>query len=260
MEPRLARLESESIYILREARVKFARLTMLWSMGKDSTTMLHLARKAFFGRIPFPCIHIDNGADFPETYEFRQRLSREWGVEVIIAAAAPTVDEISGTAEGLNKAAALRELIEQRQFDGVIVSIRRDEHGVRAKERVFSPRDAFFRWRHRQQPMELFGVASDFPDASHVRVHPLLGWTELDVWEYIRQEGIPVHPLYFARNGHRYRSIGYPETTVPVPSSASSVEEIIEELRATQIGEREGRAQDKEEEHVMQRLRELGYM
>jgi sulfate adenylyltransferase subunit 2 len=260
LDSHLQRLEQQSIFVLREARVKFKNLAMLWSMGKDSTTMLCLARRAFFGRVPFPCIYIDNGADFPETYAFRDQVASEWDVDVITAQAEPTVDEISGTAEGLNKAEALRRVLEERGFDGLIVSIRRDEHGVRAKERVFSPRDLAFRWRHKEQPAEIFRASSDFTEASHVRIHPLLHWTELDVWEYTRAQSIPVNPLYFARNGQRYRSLGYPETTVPVDSSASTLDEIIDELRTTAVSERSGRSQDKEAQYAMQRLREMGYM
>lgn len=260
MDFRLRELEEKSIYILREAKAKFKNVAMLWSMGKDSTVMLALCRRAFFGRIPFPAIHIDNGADFPETYQFRDRMVKEWNINLIVAKAERKVDDISGTAEGLNKAEALKKLLTDNKFDALVVSIRRDEHGVRAKERYFSPRDKDFRWDFKHQPTEVFFHTSEFEKASHVRVHPLLHWTELDVWEYIKEKNIPVNPLYFAKDGKRYRSIGYPESTVPIESNATTVDEIIEELKSTQISERVGRAQDKEKEYVMQRLRELGYM
>jgi sulfate adenylyltransferase subunit 2 len=260
MEFHLQNLEQKSIYILREAKARFKNIAVLWSMGKDSTTMLYLCKRAFFGQIPFPVIHIDNGRDFPETYQFREKLVKEWNINLLIAKAEPKIDEISGTAEGLNKAEALKKLMAEKKFNALIVSIRRDEHGIRAKERYFSPRTKDWRWDFKRQPPEIFHYFSEFKDASHIRVHPLLDWTELDVWKYIKEKNIPVNPLYFAKNGKRYRSIGYPETTVPIESNAKTVEEIIEELKNTQITERSGRSQDKEKEYVMQRLRELGYM
>jgi len=260
MDAHLRALEQKSVYWLREAKARFRNVAVLWSMGKDSTCMLQLCRRAFFGRVPFPAIHIDSGHDFPETYAFRETVSREWKVELLVAPAEDRVDSISGTAEGLNKAEALRGILEQRGFDALVVSIRRDEHGIRAKERYFSPRDSAFRWDFRNQPPEVFHYGTDLPGASHVRVHPLLDWTELDVWEYTKASGIPVHPLYFARNGRRYRSLGYPTATMPIPSKAATLDQIIEELGGTELEERSGRALDKEKEYVMQRLRELGYM
>lgn len=253
-------LEQKSIYILREAKAKFKKMAMLWSMGKDSTTCLYLCRKAFFGKIPFSTIHIDNGFDFPETYLFRDKIIKEWGVKLLIAKAENKKDSISRTTEGLNKAEALKRIMNKHRIDALIVSIRRDEHGIRAKERYFSPRDKNFRWKYKSQPIEIWDHVSDFKDSSHVRIHPLLHWTELDVWQYIKEKNIPVNSLYFSKNGKRYRSIGYPECTVPVKSNAKNIDEIIEELKITQIPERTGRAQDKEKEYVMQRLRALGYM
>lgn len=255
----LRKLEQKSIYILREAKAKFKNIAVLWSMGKDSTTMIALCRRAFFGSIHFPAINIDSGHDFPESYQFRDRLVEEWGINLLIAEAEHKKDIISGTAEGLNKAEALKRLLDEKKFDALIVSVRRDEHAVRAKERVFSPRDKDFNWDFRNQPAEIFSYISKFKNASHVRVHPLLHWREIDVWQYIKEKNIPVNPLYFSKNGKRYRSIGYKETTVPVESEAKTVDEIIEELKTTQVSERTGRAQDKEEEYVMQRLREMGY-
>lgn len=260
MDAYLKNLEEKSIYILRETKARFKNVAMLWSMGKDSTTMLSLCRRAFFGGIPFPAIHIDNGHDFPQTYCFRDKISKDWQVNLLIAKAEPKKDSISGTTEGLNKAEALKKLMDKYKFDALVVSIRRDEHGIRAKERYFSPRDKNFHWDFQNQPPEIWDYISEFKDSSHVRIHPLLHWTELNVWQYIKERNIPVNPLYFAKNGKRYRSIGYPECTVPVESKAKNVNEIIEELKKTQISERAGRAQDKEKEYVMQRLRELGYM
>jgi sulfate adenylyltransferase subunit 2 len=260
MDPYLQKLEEKSIYILREVKAKFKNIAVLWSMGKDSTTMLYLCKKAFFNKVPFPAIYIDNGKDFPQTYQFRDRIISEWGVNLLTAWAEPKKDSISGTAEGLNKAEALKKLMGEESFDALIVSIRRDEHGVRAKERYFSPRDKNFHWDFQNQPPEVWNYISEFGDASHVRIHPLLHWRELDIWRYIKERNIPAHPLYFARDGKRYRSLGYPETTVPVESNAATLDEIIKELEETQVLERSGRSQDKEKEYVMQRLRELGYM
>lgn len=253
-------LEQKSIYILRETKARFKNVAMLWSMGKDSTTMLHLCKRAFFGKLPFPAIHLDSGHDFPETYEFREKLTKDWGVNLIIGKVKHEADKISGTTEGLNKAETLKKLLDEYKFDALVVSIRRDEHGIRAKERYFSPRDKAFKWSFENQPPEIFNYISEFGDASHVRVHPLLHWTELNVWMYTKEKGYPVHPLYFARNGKRFRSLGYKEVTVPIESNATTLDEIIEELKTTQIAERSGRCLDKEKEYVMQRLRELGYM
>ena len=256
----LQQLEQKSIYILREVRARFKKPAMLWSMGKDSTCMLYLCKRAFLGKIPFPAIHIDNGQDFPETYAFRDKIVKEWEVNLLIAKAERYKDHISGTAEGLNKAEALKKLMAEKKFDALIVSIRRDEHGIRAKERYWSPRDKDFRWDFQNQPPEIFNYISEFKDASHVRVHPLLGWTELNVWQYTKERNIPFNPLYLAKNGKRYRSLGYPEATVPIESNVKTIDEIIEELKTTQVAERSGRSLDKEKEYVMQRLRELGYM
>ena len=260
MDSHLQQLEQKSIFILRETKAKFKNIAMLWSMGKDSTTMLYLCRGAFLGKIPFPVINLDSGHDLPENYEFREKIAREWDLDLIIAPVKHEADAISGTTEGLNKAEALKKLMDERKFDALIVSIRRDEHGIRAKERYFSPRDVDFKWNFKNQPPEIFNYISEFNDASHVRVHPLLHWTELNIWQYIKEKNIPANPLYFAKDGKRYRSLGYKEVTFPIDSNAKTGDEIIEEVRTTQVAERSGRALDKEKEYVMQRLRELGYM
>lgn len=261
ISPDLKALEDKSIFILREAKAKFKNLAALWSMGKDSTAMLAIARKAFFGKIPFPAIHIDNGIDFPETYEFRERLSKEWGFEVLIAKSIITKDDISGiSCCGANKTEALRKLMDERGFDGLIVSIRRDEHGIRAKERYVSPRDKEFKWDYVNQAAEVWNYVSKNADASHHRIHPLLHWSELDIWRYVKEENIPVNPLYFSRDGKRYRSLGCTKCTISFASEAKTIDDIIAELKTTKTSERGGRAQDKEKEYVMQRLRALGYM
>jgi len=161
----------------------------------------------------------------------------------------------------LLKRDALQAVIEERGYQAVIVGIRRDEEGTRAKERYFSPRDRNFEWNFRDQPPELWDqFKTDFDPGTHIRIHPLLHWTETNVWEYIERENIPVVDLYFARNGFRYRSLGCAPCTKPVQSTASSVPAIIAELRETKLSERSTRAQDQESEDAFERLRASGYM
>jgi sulfate adenylyltransferase subunit 2 len=261
IEQNLNELEERSIFILREARSKFKNIAALWSMGKDSTTMLALARKAFLGKVPFPVIHIDNGIDFPETYQFREMLTKKWKLNLVVAKS-KIKPEISGfSCCGANKTEALKKVMKDYKFDELVVSIRRDEHGIRAKERVFSERDKNFRWNYKNQSAELWDDYSSKLDLSgHIRVHPILDWNEIDIWNYIKKEHIPVNPLYFARNGYRYRSLGCTHCTVPLKSNAKNVDDIIKELKNTKTEERSGREQDKEREYVMEKLRALGYM
>ena len=260
IEQNLKTLEEKSIYILREAKQKFSNVAALWSMGKDSTTMLALARKAFLGKVPFPVIHIDNRIDFPETYAFREYLSKKWNLDLIVAYSEIKPDPIGSACCGRNKPEALKKVMKEYNFDALIVSIRRDEHGIRSKERYMSPRDEKFRWDYKNQPAELWDDYASKATKGHVRIHPLLHWNEIDIWRYIQQEKVPVNPLYFSRNGFRYRSLGCTHCTVPVKSDAKSVKDIVKELKITKTEERSGRSMDKENEYVMQRLRSLGYM
>ena len=267
MEDHLSNLERKSITIIREAKAQFKKIACLWSMGKDSTTALWLCKKAFFGKVPFPVIHIDTSYQFPEMYEFRERIAKEWNLDLIIAQNKEALRKGMSPEKGKLacctqlKTEALKEIIRKEGFDALILAIRRDEHGIRAKERYFSPRDEEFRWRYTDQPAEMWDLyVKPSEDFSHMRVHPMLHWTELDVWLYVKREKIPVNPLYFARNGMRYRSLGCVPCTVPVPSNASTIDEIIEEITTTKIPERAGRAQDKEKAYMMQKLRSLGYM
>ncbi len=254
-------LEEKSIYVLREAKAKFKNVAALWSMGKDSTTMLALARKAFLGKVPFPVIHIDNGIDFPETYAFREELAKKWKLDLIVANS-EIKPEMSGfSCCGANKTVALKKVMADYGFDALIVSIRRDEHGIRAKERYVSPRDRDFKWNYKDQPAELWNdYSSKLDNKGHVRVHPLLDFNEIDIWQYIKQEKVPMNPLYFSRNGHRYRSLGCTHCTSMVESRAKNIDDIIQELEVTKVEERAGRDQDKEKAYVMERLRALGYM
>ena len=258
-------LESESIYILREARGRIDRLAMLWSLGKDSNVMVWLAKKAFLGRVPFPVMHLDTGLEFPETYAFRKRYAREWELELIaddcppVEATDPTLSPNSRVAA--RKTLGLAQALERYGFGGVIAGIRRDEQATRAKERVFSPRGGDGAWDFRDQPPEFWDLYNaEVPPGTHLRVHPLLHWTELDVWRYIRREGIPVVPLYFAREGKRFRSLGEIGITFPVDSHAADIDAIVEELEVTRTPERAGRAMDHDSEDAFERLRVAGYM
>ena len=250
----------QSLYILRETKVLYKKPAILWSGGKDSTAILALSREAFFGTVPFPAIHIDNGIDFPETYRLRDQLRQEWGIDMKVAHSIIVEDPVSGVSCcGQNKTDAIRKVLKEEGYDALIVGIRRDEHGVRAKERVFSPRDDRWQWNWKEQPVEAWGYAPK-EEADHYRVHPILDWTEKDVWEYTDERAIPVNPLYFSSNGQRFRSLGCTRCTISVPSQAATIKEILTELSTSQTEERTGRAQDKETEAVMERLRILGYM
>jgi sulfate adenylyltransferase subunit 2 len=261
IEQNIPELEEKSIYIIREAKAKFKKVAALWSMGKDSTAMLSLTRKAFLGNVPFPVIHIDNGIDFPETYEFREMLEKKWKLDLIVAKS-KIKNEISGFACcGSNKTDALKKVMEDYRFDALIVSIRRDEHGIRSKERYISPRDKNFKWNYKNQPAELWDDYSSRLDSKgHVRIHPLLDWNEIDIWNYTKKAHVPVNPLYFSRNGFRYRSLGCTHCTIPIKSNARTIDDIIKELSNTKVEERSGREQDKEKLYVMEKLRALGYM
>ena len=264
----LDQLENQSIFILREAYKKFDRLACLWSMGKDSTVLLWLARKAFMGRVPFEAAHIDTTFKFPEMYAFREQYAKEWGLNLFVGTNRDAI------ARGINyknndpvtvchelKTVGLQQAIAIKKWNGLIVGIRRDEDGTRAKEKFFSPRNIDFEWDYKDQPPELWNqFQTDFNKDTHVRIHPLLEWSELDVWEYVRRENIPCVSLYFAKNGKRYRTLGCQPITKPVDSNADTVDKIIEELKTTKVSERAGREQDHSQRYAMQKLRAKGYM
>ncbi|MGB1026773.1 MAG: sulfate adenylyltransferase subunit CysD, partial [Rhodospirillaceae bacterium] len=258
-------LEAESIHILREAQAQVSPLVMLWSLGKDSNVMIHLARKAFLGRVPFPVAHLDTGKEFPETYAFRKRYAEEWDLELIADDCPPieTTDPKLPPASrfAARKTEGLKQALRRYNFKGVIAGIRRDEQATRAKERVFSPRADEGDWDFRDQPPEFWDhYNTDFPEGTHLRIHPLLQWTEVDIWRYIERENIPVVPLYFARDGKRFRSLGEEGITFPIDSTARTIPEIIDELLATRTSERAGRAMDHEAEDAFEQLRASGYM
>jgi sulfate adenylyltransferase subunit 2 len=263
----LEKLENQTIYIIREAYAQFRNVAMLWSIGKDSTTLLWLVRKAFFGKIPFPVIHIDTSYKFKEIYEFRNRYAKEWSLNLIIARNESALKNKMGPDKGKFecctelKTNALKQIIAQYNFKALYLAIRRDEHGIRAKERIFSPRDEDFEWDYKNQPPELWDqYKTKTKGEEHIRVHPMLAWREIDIWEYIRRENIPIVSLYFAKNGRRYRSIGCECCCQPIQSNADTLDKIIAELKTSKISERAGRAQDKEQDYMMQKLRSLGYM
>jgi sulfate adenylyltransferase subunit 2 len=267
MMDRLDKLESKSIYVIREAYSQFRDIVLLWSIGKDSTTLLWLCLKAFYGNIPFPVIHIDTGYKFPQMYEFREKYAKEYGLKLHVArnekAIADGMCKDRGALECCTalKTNALRNYIAEKNFKALLLGIRRDEHGIRAKERYFSPRNQDFKWNYKDQPPELWDqYKSKSDEEQHIRVHPLLHWTELDIWEYVKREGMPVNELYFAKDGKRFRSLGFVPCCSPVESDADNIDTIIEELKISNEGERAGRAQDKEQAYMMQKLRSLGYM
>ncbi len=290
----LDRLEAISVHILREAYREFKSLVMLWSIGKDSTVLLWLARKAFFGHVPLPLMHIDTSFKIPEMIVFRDRLVRQWRLDMIVgrntAALAARRTFPDGALTRLEccrelKTEALRRTLSGEwprwRFDhargdyvqeanpeaytGVVVGVRADEEGSRSKERYFSPRDRHSDWDVAEQPPELWHqYKTDFAPGTHVRIHPLLDWTEVDIWEYIAREEIPVTDLYFDQGaGRRYRSLGCYPCTRPVESGARTVRDIIGELQTGQfadVAERAGREQDQEDGGGLETLRRAGYM
>lgn len=290
----LDQLESQSIFILREAYAKFKNLCMLWSVGKDSTAMLWLARRAFYGHVPIPLVHIDTSYKIPEMIQFRDRIAMDWRLTMIygqnrqaLAAketfpdgklgrvaccAALKTEALKKTLSGewprfrLNLDTGKYEEDANREpYTGVIVGARAYEEGSRSKERYFSPRDRNSLWNIGDQPPEFWNqFNTDFPPGTHVRIHPLLDWTELNIWEYIDREKIPVTDLYFDHgDGKRYRSLGCAPCTNPVESTAKCPHDIVEELRSgkfSRVAERAGRAQDKEDGGGLETLRRDGYM
>lgn len=291
----LQQLEAKSVHIFREAYANFKNLCMLWSIGKDSTVLLWLARKAFFGHVPFPLVHIDTSYKIPEMIEYRDRLALEWklnmvygqnrkaleaketypdgNVDRITCCSSLKSNALKNTLSGkwpryrMNHTTGKYDVDQNLEpYTGVIVGVRSDEEGSRSKERYFSARDEENSWDVADQPPEFWNqFKTDFAPGTHVRIHPLLDWTELNIWEYIERENIPTVSLYYdvEDTGQRYRSLGCGPCTTPVQSSAKNVREIIEELQTGKfknIAERSGRAQDKEGGGGLEVLRKDGYM
>jgi sulfate adenylyltransferase subunit 2 len=267
---------------------------MLWSIGKDSTVLLWLARKAFLGHVPFPLVHIDTSYKIPEMIEYRDKLAAKWHLDMVYGqnvealkakqtypdgaidrlacCKALKTDALRNTLSGqwprfrFNHAIGKYEVDKNTEpYTGVIVGARADEEGSRSKERYFSPRDRQNEWDIAEQPPEFWNqFKTDFAPGTHVRVHPLLDWTELNIWEYIDREKIPTVSLYYDQGeGTRYRSLGCYPCTNPIESTAKNTAEIINELRSGQlanVAERSGRAQDKEDGGGLETLRREGYM
>ena len=290
----IEQLEHKSVHILREAYASFKNLCMLWSIGKDSTVLLWLARKAFFGHVPFPLVHVDTSFKIPEMIRYRDRFAAEWNLYLMYGQNEEAlrdkqtfpdgaVDRI--TCCGLLKTEALKRTLSGEwpryrfnhvtksyerdpnvePFTGVIVGARADEEGSRSKERYFSPRTTQNAWDVGDQPPEFWNqYKTEFAPGTHVRIHPLLDWTELNIWEYIEREEIPTVSLYYNQGeGIRYRSLGCGPCTKAVESDARSVAEIIVELKTgkfANIAERSGRAQDKDDGGGLETLRRDGYM
>ncbi|MCA0445873.1 MAG: sulfate adenylyltransferase subunit 2 [Bacteroidetes bacterium] len=290
----LDQLEARSVYIFREAYANFKNLCMLWSIGKDSTVLLWLARKAFFGHVPFPLVHIDTHYKIPAMIEYRNKLALEFNLNLIYGENTEALankltfpdgnvdrltccknlkaDALKNTLSGewprfkLNHSTGEFDLDTNREaYTGVIVGARADEEGSRSKERYFSPRNKESSWDVGDQPPEFWNqYKTDFAPGTHVRIHPLLDWTELNIWEYIEREKIPTVDLYYNQGeGKRFRSLGCWPCTHSVDSDSKNVAEIIEELKTgkfANIAERSGRAQDKEDGGGLETLRREGYM
>ncbi len=265
MNNHLRKLENESIYILRQAYRSVKNIAMLWSLGKDSNVMVWLAFKAFLGRIPFPLIHVDTGKKFKEMYQFRDKYEKQWNLK-LIKGTCPPVEKIDpslppAARSASRKTEGLKLILKKYKYKGIIAGIRRDEQSTRAKERIFSPRDELGTWDIKNQPPEFWDQSNfNYPEKVHIRIHPLLGWTEIDIWEYIKNQKIPIVNLYFSNKGKRYRSLGDHDITSPVKSNAKNFDEIIEELKVTNESERSGRKMDHEQEDVFEKLRSKGYM
>jgi sulfate adenylyltransferase subunit 2 len=292
----LKTLEAESIYILREAASEFARPVMLYSIGKDSSVMLRLAQKAFYpGKFPFPLLHVDTSYKFPEMIQFRDSYTRELGAELIVHQNRKALDDganpyVLGTQKccGLLKTRALLDALEAGGFDAAFGGARRDEEKSRAKERVYSFRDALGQWDPKNQRPELWNLFNGrYHKGESIRVFPLSNWTELDIWLYIHSESIPIVPLYYAKereavvrgqsilltqNGvHllpgekpqmvkcRMRSLGCVPCTGAIRSDADTVPKIIEEMISFRRSERENRVIDHDEEGSMELKKREGY-
>jgi sulfate adenylyltransferase subunit 2 len=279
---RLESLVNKSIYVIRETKSRFKNPAVMWSGGKDSTLMLELCKQAFFNTVPFTVIHIDTGKKFPEIYAFRDKLAKEWNLDLRVAKAEDlgispgehSEDEVTACCMQL-KVEPWKKIVKELGFDALIMSIRRDEHEMRNYERYFSPRSANdWKWhlvRERkagevggdapvvsEQEPELWDLyATEFQNCDHVRVHPLLHWTELDVWQYTSLLDIPISSLYM----QGYRSLGCQCCTVKGwDMPPKNIEEIISRIEQSPGKERAGRAQDKEKAQTMRRLRMMGYM
>lgn len=290
-------LENEAIYIFREVVAQFEKPVLLFSGGKDSITLVRLAQKAFWpAKIPFPLMHIDTGHNFPETIEFRDKLVKELGVELIVRNVQDSIDqgkvvEETGKYASRNmlQTTTLLDAIEEFKFDACIGGARRDEEKARAKERIFSVRDDFGQWDEKNQRPELFDMLNGTIEiGQNVRVFPISNWTELDVWSYIQKEQIEIPSIYFAHKRNiflrdgliwsaeddvvfraedevveerwvRFRTVGDMSCTAAVLSKADSIDKVVEEIRDSKISERGARIDDKRSEAAMEKRKQQGY-
>lgn len=293
----LQALEAESIHIIREVAAEFERPVLLFSGGKDSIVMLRLAEKAFWPcKLPFPVMHVDTGHNFDEVYEYRDRRVAELGIKLVVASVQESIDqgravEQTGPRASRNQlqTVTLLDAIESNGFDAAFGGARRDEEKARAKERVYSFRDEFGQWDPKNQRPELWSLYNGrHHRGEHIRVFPLSNWTELDIWQYIADEGIEVPSIYYAherevfqRDGMwlavtpfvtvmdgevpevrtvRYRTVGDASCTGAVESTASDVEAVIDEVAATRVTERGAtRADDRASEAAMEDRKRQGY-
>ncbi|MFM1914205.1 MAG: Sulfate adenylyltransferase [Bacteroidota bacterium] len=290
------KLEDESIYIFREVVAQFEKPALLFSGGKDSITLVRLAQKAFYpGKIPFPLVHIDTGHNFPETIEFRDWLVKEIGAELIVRNVQDSINqgkvkEETGKYASRNalQTVTLLDTIEEFKFDACIGGARRDEEKARAKERIFSVRDDFGQWDAKKQRPELFDMLNGrISVGENVRIFPISNWTELDVWNYIKEENIAIPSIYYAherpviqRDGMlwadstylnkesdeipfnttvRFRTVGDMTCTAAVSSTADNIDTIIEEILEAEISERGARIDDKRSEAAMEKRKQQGY-
>jgi sulfate adenylyltransferase subunit 2 len=293
----LRALEAESIHIIREVAAEFERPVMLFSGGKDSIVMLHLAEKAFWpGQIPFPVMHVDTGHNFPEVIEYRDRRIERSGAKLVIASVQDAIDQGLVTEETGPRASRNRlqtvpllNAIEEHGFDAAFGGARRDEEKARAKERVYSFRDEFGQWDPKNQRPELWSLYNGrHRKGEHIRVFPISNWTELDIWQYVMDEEIELPSIYFAherevfeRDGMllavsefvtvmeseevqtmtvRYRTVGDASCTGAVESSARTLQDVIDEVAGTRITERGAtRADDRTSEAAMEDRKREGY-
>ena len=297
LDPHLKALENEAIHIFREVAAEFERPVMLYSIGKDSSVLLHLARKAFYpGRVPFPLLHVNTGWKFAEMIAFRNEIVERYDLDLIEhinpRGAAENVTPFShGSAlyTDIMKTEALRQALDAGQFDAAFGGARRDEEASRAKERIYSFRTPDHRWDPRNQRPELWNIYNgQIRKGESVRVFPLSNWTEVDIWRYIQAEDIPLVPLYYAkkrpyveRDGMlilaedprlellpgevrqegmiRFRTLGDFPLTGAIPSKATTLEEVIAELEIATVSERQGRAIDRDQSGSMEKKKREGY-
>ena len=296
-DPQLAFLESEAIHIIREVAAEFERPCLLFSGGKDSIVVLHLALKAFApAPLPFPIMHVDTGHNFPEVIEFRDKVVAENGIRLVVASVQEAIDagkvvEETGPRASRNRlqTGSLLEGIETHRFDALFGGARRDEEKARAKERVYSFRDEFGQWDPKGQRPELWNLYNGrYKPGEHMRIFPISNWTELDIWHYIRDDEIEIPDVYYAHNREvfqrdgmwlgvteflqpmesetvenrlvRFRTIGDATCTGAVESPASTIDQVIEEVAATRITERGAtRADDRVTEAAMEDRKKDGY-